>query len=459
MESGLVKLQLLPFLKLRESNKFSKEQIDALYKYYPIRNWSELEKIFPNSSHKQIREAAMYRNIKQLHPNWEDISGQKFGKLTALYYDFETKEWVCECDCKKIKRTKISYLKSGHVKSCGCWNKTKYKQDNSIRLNSSIKDYKVYIHISPSKKVYIGITHQNFCKRFQNGKGYNRQKYFYSAIKKYGWNNFEHKILEDNLTYREAIEKEKYYIDVYNSTNPECGYNVSSGGFGVSDNGYPVAQLKEEQIINVYASILECSNELNISHFSIRKYIDDKKIHAGFKFIQISRQEYYNYSKKHSLNKEINIDFKEKIYCEKIEKLKINAIKNNSIYINQYTPDGKYLNTFCGINETEKLLNIHNISTAIKNNWLAGGFRWKRADGKVIIYDKSVSDRKIICITNGNLFNSGVEAAKWCGIKQYKSIYECCRNKNGRHSAGKIPNTNIKCQWMFYDEYLKQKIS
>lgn len=459
MESGLVKLQLLPFLKLRESNKFSKEQIDALYKYYPIRNWSELEKIFPNSSHKQIREAAMYRNIKQLHPNWEDISGQKFGKLTALYYDFETKEWVCECDCKKIKRTKISYLKSGHVKSCGCWNKTKYKQDNSIRLNSSIKDYKVYIHISPSKKVYIGITHQNFCKRFQNGKGYNRQKYFYSAIKKYGWNNFEHKILEDNLTYREAIEKEKYYIDVYNSTNPECGYNVSSGGYGVSDNGYPVAQLKKGKIVNVYATIEECGNELDVTGYTISKYIKDKQIHAGFEFKKITKQQYFEYLKNNRLNKDVNKNFKQKINNEKHETQRENAINNNSIYINQYTPDGKYLNTYFGIKKTQNLLGINGISIAIKKNWLAGGFRWERADGKEIYYDKNVSNKKVICITNGQIFDSGTIAAKWCGIKHYKDIYACCRNRKGHYSAGKIPNTNIKCQWMFYDEYLKQKIS
>lgn len=429
MKSGLVKLQLLSFIKLGESNKFSKEQIDALYKYYPIRNWNELEKIFPNSSHKQIREAAIYRNIKQLHPNWEDISGQKFGKLTALYYDFETKEWLCECACGGYKRTKATYLKSEHVKSCGCWNKTKYKKDSCTRLNSSAKDYKVYIHISPNNKVYIGITHQNFYKRFQNGKGYNRQKYFYRAIKKYGWDNFKHKILEDNLTYKEAIEKERYYISLYDSTNPIRGYNVSSGGFGISDNGCPVAQLKHEKIVNVYSTMQECGNELGITGYTVSKYIKDKQVHGGFKFKKITKQEYFKYLKNNKLNKKINKNFKEKINNEKIKSQSLNAINNNSIYINQYTPDGKYIKTYFGVNKTEKLLGIHGISTAMKKNWLAGGFKWERADRKEIFYDKNVSNKKIICITNGKVFNSGIIAAKWCGIKNYKNIYVCCRNK------------------------------
>lgn len=80
-------------------------------------------------------------------------------------------------------------------------------------------------------------------------------------------------------------------------------------------------------------------------------------------------------------------------------------------------------------NKTEKLLGIHGISTAMKKNWLAGGFKWERADRKEIFYDKNVSNKKIICITNGKVFNSGIIAAKWCGIKNYKNIYVCCRNK------------------------------
>ena len=88
----------------------------------------------------------------------------------------------------------------------------------------------VYKHTSPSKKIYIGITKQNPARRWQNGFGYKENPYFYSAIQRYGWDNFKHEILFENLTQEEAEAKEIELIAHYNSTNRACGYNISSGG-------------------------------------------------------------------------------------------------------------------------------------------------------------------------------------------------------------------------------------
>jgi group I intron endonuclease len=95
-----------------------------------------------------------------------------------------------------------------------------------------LKTYCIYSHISPSKKIYIGQTSQikNINKRWVNGDGYKRQSYFYNAIQKYGWDNFEHIILETNLSKEEADEREKYWISFYNSDNKMYGYNLTSGG-------------------------------------------------------------------------------------------------------------------------------------------------------------------------------------------------------------------------------------
>ena len=90
--------------------------------------------------------------------------------------------------------------------------------------------YTVYKHTSPSNKVYIGITNQNINQRWRKGNGYRHSPHFMSAIKKYGWDAFEHEILYEGLTQKEAEEKEIQLIKEYDSTNPQNGYNCDSGG-------------------------------------------------------------------------------------------------------------------------------------------------------------------------------------------------------------------------------------
>lgn len=91
----------------------------------------------------------------------------------------------------------------------------------------------VYQHTCPNGKVYIGITSQKPERRWRNGHGYKGQNnYFWRAICKYGWENIKHEILEDNLTNKEACEKEKQYIQEHQSTNRKFGYNITDGGEG-----------------------------------------------------------------------------------------------------------------------------------------------------------------------------------------------------------------------------------
>lgn len=63
------------------------------------------------------------------------------------------------------------------------------------------KTYTVYMHVSPSNKVYVGMTKRNPVKRWgYNGYCYKNNDHFSRAIKKYGWDNFQHLILFSNLT-------------------------------------------------------------------------------------------------------------------------------------------------------------------------------------------------------------------------------------------------------------------
>ena len=95
------------------------------------------------------------------------------------------------------------------------------------------KKYVVYKYTSPSKKVYIGQTSQTLVGRAGiNGQKYWDSPHFYSAIEKYGFDNFSKEILLSNLTSEEANYWESYYIKLYQSNNPQYGYNLTSGGDG-----------------------------------------------------------------------------------------------------------------------------------------------------------------------------------------------------------------------------------
>lgn len=91
-------------------------------------------------------------------------------------------------------------------------------------------NYCVYKHTSPSGKIYIGLTSNAPEKRWKNGKGYKLCTAFNRAIEKYGWDNIAHEIVFSSLSKEQAEEKEKELILLYDSNNPEHGYNLTSGG-------------------------------------------------------------------------------------------------------------------------------------------------------------------------------------------------------------------------------------
>lgn len=105
--------------------------------------------------------------------------------------------------------------------------------------------YTVYKHTSPNGKVYIGITGRSTDIRWNKGNGYHNNKHFYSAITKYGWDNFQHEILYEGLSKEEAETKEQILIKKFNSNNPKYGYNIASGGN--SSTGYHHSEEKKKE--------------------------------------------------------------------------------------------------------------------------------------------------------------------------------------------------------------------
>lgn len=88
-----------------------------------------------------------------------------------------------------------------------------------------MEDYKVYVHICPNGKRYYGSTKLDIDRRWRNGYGYKTQKYFWEDINKYGWNNIEHIIVAKGLTKEEAKWLEIELMRVWDTTNPDKGYN------------------------------------------------------------------------------------------------------------------------------------------------------------------------------------------------------------------------------------------
>ena len=88
--------------------------------------------------------------------------------------------------------------------------------------------YIIYAHKNKiNKKMYIGQTCQSPAKRWgMHGQRYKNQV-FYNAILKYGWDNFEHIILEKGLSKDEANKREQYYIQKYKTTDKQFGYNIT----------------------------------------------------------------------------------------------------------------------------------------------------------------------------------------------------------------------------------------
>lgn len=106
---------------------------------------------------------------------------------------------------------------------------------------SDLNNWKLYVHVNKTNgKMYFGITCNPLTKRFRRGYGYRGCPMFASALKKYGWDGFNHILIYDNLSREEAEAHEKRFISICNTTDKRYGYNIQSGGMsagGISEEG------------------------------------------------------------------------------------------------------------------------------------------------------------------------------------------------------------------------------
>lgn len=130
--------------------------------------------------------------------------------------------------------------------------------------------WNLYRHITPSGKVYIGITSQKPEYRWNNGNGYlhSRKTKFKSSILKYGWDNIKHEVLFTNLDEDTAKRLEVELIRHYK--NLGISLNHTDGGEGVKgmvpwNKGIKVPYEKSNKLRGKKLSE-EHKRKLSISH-------------------------------------------------------------------------------------------------------------------------------------------------------------------------------------------------
>ena len=278
------------------------------------------------------------------------------------------------------------------------------------------RNYKLYVHIAPNGKKYYGITGTKPKYRWNNGKGYDKNKHFASAIKKYGWNNIRHIVLQEGLDKEEAEELEQYMIQWYNTTNHEYGYNVSLGGetgpglYGENHPSYGKTFSEEHKRKMSEAKRGRKRSEEEIKTFSGANNAHSIKvicITTGKIFDSLTQgSEYYNIKGKGSVSK-----------CCKGEAACAGSLSDGTKLVWSFLDD--YNN---GIDRhANKTNNIINNS----------------------------SMKQVICITTNKIFNSMSEGARYYNIS-HASVSHCCSGKS--KSAGSLSD-GTKLVWRYLDDY------
>jgi len=277
-----------------------------------------------------------------------------------------------------------------------------------------MKKFLVYEHVNKvNGKKYIGITCKNVKTRWgKDGSGYKYSTYFYNAIKKYGWENFEHNIIKTELSEAEAKGLEIDLIAKYKTTNSNFGYNLTFGGQG----NIPTDKVRQK-MSKAQRRVWDDPKYRN-KMAEIRKEIGStdefkKKISKASKEAwkdQASRAKRIKKLKQNGLTKE----FKEKMSI-------LNMGENNGFYGMKHTEEAKLKmrNAKLGTKLTEE--HKEKVSESLKKKVVQLSI-----DGDFIAVHNGISHIKI--------------------LKTTSHISACCSGR--RKTSGGF-------KWMYYDDYIK----
>lgn len=231
-------------------------------------------------------------------------------------------------------------------------------------------DYTVYVHETPNGKRYVGITCCDVKRRWDNGRGYKNNRHFWRAIQKYDWSNIEHYIIFEGLTKEQAENKEIELIALWNTTNPECGYNHENGGNGKGK----VTEKTKKKLAKATKDYFRTHTHPSLgTHMSEESKLKLSQSRKGIKWSSETRQKILQTKKENPYH-----HTKESV--DKIKQSNKDNYKKWSKKVCQYNLSGEYLGTFDSIRDASRSTGVNRtqISSCCHEKSLsAGGYYWR----------------------------------------------------------------------------------
>lgn len=307
------------------------------------------------------------------------------------------------------------------------------------------RNYVVYMHVAPNGKRYIGITKQSKAEnRWRCGESYYYNEYMSHAVAEFGWDNFQHFILFENLTRKEAEEKEIELIAKYDTTNRDKGYNISPGGYLVADETREKLSKAGMGRIPWNKDKKGCFSEETLAKFSAQRKgrvtseETKEKLRKLFTGRPLTAEQKRKLSEAHK-GKEVSAETREKLRKVMIGKNPSGSDNPRSNQVSQYDMSGNRIAVFGSMREAERETGIH--FAAIQRccagkAYSAGGYIFKKNCDEKIAVKKNPREKQVVVQydLNGNKlgeYDSILSASKATGINT-GAISMNCNGKNKR---------------------------
>lgn len=272
---------------------------------------------------------------------------------------------------------------------------------------SKSNTYCVYMHTSPNGKKYIGITQQSPSKRWQSGNGYRRNRHFWGAIKKYGWDNFEHSIIKENISKQEACDLERSLISFYETTDDTKGYNISTGG----ESGGIGTRRTEEQREKFAKNARELWKDAKYREKTL-------KARQGYVCTEEHRSNLSQALKGHGVSEKTKNRISKALKQSKLFHQNRKTWNKGKHYTNEQKL--KFASTWAPKTEETK----EKIREGVSKLWMSDEYRQHMKSAHI-----GKGCKKVLCKELNQVFNSLKEAQAKTGVK-YDCISRCCHGKS-----------------------------